>query len=148
MKSSHSVHVRLLTLGLDSAFAWLETLVGYITDYLEESGNAAETNDKKVPPTWKVTCAVASAIFLCGIPFTTRLGLELIDMVDRYVGVLFLLFVVFLESIMLNVDVGWRRLAWALSTATSTTSSSQNNINNGQTLFPKWLCRLDFHFTC
>ena len=126
----------LFLLGLDSAYAWLETLVSYVEDIIHAHGWKAQ-------PSWKVTTVTATTCFLCGLPFTTRLGLELVDVVDHFVATLFLLFVVFLEVIMLNVNFGWKRMAYALHAATVGNASTPN----GRSLFPKWLCRLDFHIT-
>lgn len=94
-------------------------------------------------PNWQVTCGVASVLFLSGLPYTTRLGLELLDVVDHYVATLFLLCVVFAEAIMLNFDFGYERLASALKEATK----GNKGTPDGRNLFPLWLCRIDFHFT-
>lgn len=126
----------LLTLGLDSAYAWLDTLVSYVDDTMAAYGF-------KPRPTWQITSATVLVLFLCGLPFTTRLGLELIDIVDHYAATLFLLFVVFMEVVMLNMDFGWRRLAYALREGTIGNPSTPD----GRELFPKWMCRLDFHGT-
>lgn len=128
--------VMLLTLGLDSAYAWLETVVAYVDDFIEERG-------WKKRPTWQLTLGVVIVQFMIGLLFSTRRGNELLDVIDFYAGTLFLLTVCSLEAIMLNLDYGWERLATALKLATHGNEATPN----GRNIFPKWLCRLDFHFT-
>lgn len=74
----------------------------------------------------------------------TRLGLELLNVVEHYVGTSFLLFVVFLETVMLNINFGWKQLAFALHEATTVGNPSTPE---GRTLFPSWLCCIDSHLT-
>jgi SNF family Na+-dependent transporter len=93
----------LLTLGLDSAYAWLETIVSYIAHFMDERGFQKR-------PTWQITVGVAIVQFLIGLLFATRRGNDLVDVVDFYAGTLFLLIVSCLEAIMLNFDYGWERL--------------------------------------
>ena len=61
---------------------------------------------------------------------------------DHFIGSIFLLVVVFMESIMLNLDFGWKRLEFALRKATYGNPGTPD----GRTLFPKIMCRLDLHF--
>jgi len=126
--------VMLLTLGLDSAFAWTETLVSIMDDTMAMMGY------RKLP-TWKSSLIVSVALFLAGLVYTTRMGNQVLDVVDHYVGILFLLVLVFFESVMLNVDFGWERLEKALRGATR----GLKGLPEGRGLFPKYLCRLDFH---
>jgi len=128
--------VMLLTLGLDSAFAWTETLVSIMDDTMVMNGY-----DRL--PTWKSSGIVSIALFLVGLVYTTRMGNEVLDVVDHYVGIVFLLVVCFIESIIFNIDFGWERLEKALQSATH----GLEGLPEGRSLFPKYLCRLDFHFT-
>jgi len=125
-----------LPVGLDSAYAWLETIVSYVADFIDERG-------WKKRPTWQLTVGVVIVQFLIGLLFATRRGNELLDVVDFYAGTLFLLLVCCMEAIMLNLDYGWERLATSLKLATYGNPGTPE----GRNVFPKWLCRIDFHFT-
>ena len=61
------------------------------------------------------TCDV---LFCLGLPFCTRGGLELLDVVDRFGVSYFLLLGCFLEIMMFHADFGWRRLAAHVRIAT------------------------------
>ena len=126
----------LFLLGLDSAFAWLETLVSYVDDFCDEMG-------WKKPATWKTTGVCVLALMSLGLLFTTRNGSALLDVVDHFVGTIFLLVIVFLESIMFKYDFGWQRLQYALMKATYGNPGTPE----GRKLFPKWLCRVDLNLT-
>lgn len=128
--------VMLLTLGLDSAFAWLETVVSYVADFMDERGY-------KKRPTWQLTCSVVFVQFLVGLLFATRRGNDLLDVIDFYAGTLFLLFVCALEGLMLNIDFGWERLATSLKIATY----GNEGTPKGRRIMPTWLCMLDFRLT-
>lgn len=128
--------VMLLTLGLDSAYAWLETVVSYVADFMDERGYAKR-------PTWQLTCGVVFVQFLIGLLFATRRGNDLLDVIDFYAGTLFLLTVCCLEGVMLNLDYGWERLNLQLQTATY----GNEGTPTGRTVFPKWLCWIDFRLT-
>ena len=128
--------VMLLTLGLDSAYAWLETVVSYVADFMDEYGF-------KKRPTWQLTGGVVLVQFLIGLLFTTRRGNDLLDVIDFFVGTLFLLTVCALEGLMLNIDFGWERLATSLKIATYGNEGSPT----GRRIMPVWLCKLDFLFT-
>lgn len=128
--------VMLLTLGLDSAYAWLETLVSYVDDFIAERGWSKR-------PKWQLTIGVALVQFLIGLLFATRRGNELLDVTDFYVGTLFLLVVCCLESLMIQFDFGWERLSFALRLATY----GNDKTPEGRSVFPYWLCRLDFTIT-
>ena len=60
-----------------------------------------------------------------------------------FVGTIFLLAVCFIESIILNFDLGWKRLQLALKAATY----GSERHPEGRNIFPKWLCRYDFVVT-
>lgn len=139
----------LFLLGLDSAYAMLETLVAYVEDFLrgqqqkqpEQEQQASEGRSTHPIVPINLVCTIVLA--MVGLLFTTRLGSQLLDLMDHYVGGIFLLCVALVESIMLNVDFGWKRLAYALTKATYGNPATPK----GRTLFPYWLCRLDFHLT-
>lgn len=60
-----------------------------------------------------------------------------------FVGVIFLLVLCFFESIIMNFDLGWKRLDYALKAATF----GSKRHPKGRSLFPKWLCKYDFFVT-
>ncbi len=60
-----------------------------------------------------------------------------------FVGTIFLLAVCFIESIILNFDLGWKRLQYALKAATF----GSKRHPEGRNIFPKWLCKYDFIVT-
>ena len=60
-----------------------------------------------------------------------------------FVGTIFLLAVCFIESIILNFDLGWKRLQYALKAATF----GSKKYPKGRNIFPKWLCKYDFIVT-
>ena len=60
-----------------------------------------------------------------------------------FIGTIFLLAVCFIESIILNFDLGWKRLQLALKSATF----GSERHPEGRNIFPKWLCRYDFVVT-
>mmetsp|Transcript_11669 Transcript_11669/g.23719 ORF Transcript_11669/g.23719 Transcript_11669/m.23719 type:complete len:598 (-) Transcript_11669:140-1933(-) len=128
--------VMLLTLGLDSAYAWLETVVSYVADFMDERGF-------KKQPTWKLTCGVVLVQFLIGLLFATRRGNDLLDVIDFYAGTLFLLVVCALEGVMLNIDFGWERMATSLKIATYGNPGTPT----GRRIMPTWLCMIDFRLT-
>lgn len=102
--------VILLFLGLDSTFAWAETAVCYVQDLLAAAN--------RPQPKWKIVGAVCTFLFLGGLPFCTRAGNQLLDVVDRFGVSYYLLLGCFLESCMFNLDFKWERLAYAVRAAT------------------------------
>jgi len=119
--------ITLLTLGLDSTFAWAETWMSYVDDGFKmfNEGKPAEkqlgvqTIDeqgqivKQVPKIVSVTIVVV-AMFLLGLPFCTRLGHESLDTVDNFVGLMFLQFGVFVEGIIFIFFFKFERFEKAL----------------------------------
>jgi NSS family neurotransmitter:Na+ symporter len=126
--------VMLFTLGFDSAVAWAETVVSIVEDLMDMK------NFKKVA-LWKTSLAVCSVSYLLGLVYATRKGNEILDVVDHYVGIVFLLVVCFIEALILNFEFGWRRLALSLKSATF----GLKGLPEGRTIFPNYLCRFDFH---
>mmetsp|Transcript_1166 Transcript_1166/g.3218 ORF Transcript_1166/g.3218 Transcript_1166/m.3218 type:complete len:505 (-) Transcript_1166:455-1969(-) len=119
--------VMLFTLGLDSAFAWAETLTATVEDLLLQRGIKR--------PTWQVSLVVCIGVFLVGLPYTTAKGNLILDVVDNFIGSNFLLYVCFFESVVIIFDFGYRRLEHALAEATGK-----------RTLFPKYQCYFSFYF--
>jgi len=99
-------YVMLLTLGLDSSYAWTETLVCSVEESIASRGHHFST--------WKITLVLCIIMFCFGLVFTTRMGGEILDTIDMFVGTIFLLLVCFVESIILNIDLRWQRLQYAL----------------------------------
>lgn len=99
----------LLTLGLDSTFAWAETFVSYVDDGARLGGR---------PPRKLISVGcVCAVLFLFGLPYCTRMGFELLDTIDNYVGLMFLLFGVFMEGVLFVMDFGFARFITAIRTA-------------------------------
>jgi len=80
----------LMVLGLDSSFAWIGTIVDVVQDTLLERGRPT--------PKATVTAWVCVLLFFCGLPYCTRGGNQLLDVIDRFVGIHFLLVSCFLEA--------------------------------------------------
>lgn len=99
----------LLTLGLDSTFAWMETFISYVEDGFRLIG--------KPQKKWVVVTILCIMFFLLGLPYCTRMGLEFLDTVDNFVGLMFLLLGVFLESLMFSINFGFARFVDAIQTA-------------------------------
>ena len=102
--------IMLLSLGLDSTFAWLETLIAAVRD-------VSRANDVKLEHT-HIVGILCIVLFLCGLPFCTRGGNNLLDVVDHFVGAWFLLLSCCIEAILINIDFGWDRFAMVIKTAT------------------------------
>ena len=126
----------LFLLGLDSAYALEQTLTSYVIDFFED-------RNWNTPSRWKVSLLACILSALFGLIFTTRMGHELLNVVDHFVASIFLLIVAFQESIMLNLDFTYRRLEFALRQATDDPPSTPN----GRRLFPGLLCKFDLHVT-
>ena len=70
-----------------------------------------------------------------GLPYTTFVGSQFLESIDNFVGSNFLLFVCFLESAALILDVGFPRLDQALRQATG----------GKRSIYPKHGCRFGFY---
>merc|ERR1712241_946741 len=91
---------------------------------------------KRPKKKWIVSLFTCTICFLIGLPYATTKGNIILDGVDFFVGINFLLLVCFVETIVLNFDFGWNRLEYALSKATS----------GNRSFCPVYkCCRLDFH---
>lgn len=128
-------YVMLFTLGLDSSYAWTETLVSSVDETLKSRGYKTAT--------WQTTLALCVIMFLFGLVFTTRMGNNILDVIDMFVGTIFLLAVCFIESIILNFEFRWQRLKYALQAATFGSKGHPE----GRSIFPQYLCRFDLHIT-
>jgi len=126
----------LFLLGLDTAYAMEQTLASYVLDFWAERGWT------KLPHR-KVSMLCCSGCALMGIIFATRRGNELLEVLDHFIGSIALLFVAFMESLMLNFDFTYQRLEYALAKAT------YRNVDTptGRRLGPNWLCKMDFFVT-
>lgn len=67
-------YVMLLTLGLDSSYAWTETLVSSMDEFLQGRGYKVQT--------WRITLGLSVIMFLFGLVFTTRMGNEILDVIE------------------------------------------------------------------
>jgi SNF family Na+-dependent transporter len=123
----------LFTLGLDSSFCWQETLTATVQDLL---GKYAGLDKDRRPPSWIISLVTCSFCFVIGLPYATTKGNLILDGIDFYVGTTFLLFVCFVEIIVLNFDFGWKRLEYALQKATLGKRTLRPIIQ---------CCRFDFH---
>ena len=93
------------------------------------------TKDKR-PATWITSLVTCTFSFLIGLPYATNKGNIYLDGIDFFLGIAFLLFVCFVESLVLNFEFGWTRLEYALQKATL----------GKRTLLPHYqCCRFDFH---
>lgn len=102
--------VMLVSLGLDSSFAWIETVVVIVTDKTRERGMTITRN--------QVTAIVCVLLFFLGIPYCTRAGNKILDVVDHFNGSLFLLFACCVEAFIFNTGYGWPRMAKGMEAAT------------------------------
>ena len=66
-------YVMLFTLGLDSSYAWTETLVSSVEETPQSKFGYRRG------PTWRVTSVLCIIMFLFGLVLTTRMGNEILD---------------------------------------------------------------------
>eukprot|EP00929_Paragymnodinium_shiwhaense_P059041 TRINITY_DN29558_c0_g1_i1.p1 TRINITY_DN29558_c0_g1~~TRINITY_DN29558_c0_g1_i1.p1 ORF type:complete len:639 (-),score=145.59 TRINITY_DN29558_c0_g1_i1:322-2238(-) len=124
----------LLSLGLDSTFAWADTFVAYIADYLRERRCKVAL--------WKTVGVTCLVLFVCGLPYCTRRGNQLLDIIDHYVASYFLLFGCSLECIMFGRFFGFRRLVVAIKRATLGSPDTPE----GRNIFMPCFWRVCLHF--
>jgi len=126
----------LFTLGLDTSFAWSETLTIATHDFIEKYSGL--TRDKQ-PASWKVSLVVSVFCFLLGLPYATTKGLLILTGADYTIGLCFLLLVCFVESMILIFDVRLSRLEYMLQYAMDGTGTARSLLR------PRWcLCHFDF----
>ena len=116
--------IMLLSLGLDSTFAWFETLIAVVNDI-------SKKYDWKVTHT-QIVGFLCVILFIMGLPFITRGGNSLLDVIDHFVGAYFLLFSCFVESICFHMDFGWDRFKAVIYQATKGNAATPG----GRKIFP------------
>eukprot|EP00756_Hemistasia_phaeocysticola_P013808 Hpha_TRINITY_DN15305_c3_g2::TRINITY_DN15305_c3_g2_i1::g.90512::m.90512/K05038/SLC6A5S; solute carrier family 6 (neurotransmitter transporter, amino acid) member 5/7/9/14 len=104
----------LLTLGLDSTFAWVETFNTYINDMI--AGGVHK--DKWYAQREFITAVSSTVLFLTGLPYCTPFGGYLLDQIDHFVSSYILIIVCFIELLMLRFDWGWDLIEDGLRHAT------------------------------
>jgi SNF family Na+-dependent transporter len=121
----------LFTLGLDSTFAWTETFVSYVEDFLEIWLG-------RKPKRAVTVGGVSLTFFVLGLFYCTRVGIELLDIVDHSVASYLLLLGVAVEAFLFTADFGWSRLATHVKLATFGNPETPQ----GQALTPSlfWRC--------
>ena len=127
--------VMLYTLAVDSNNAIIEVFIAIINDELDKRGMK--------PVGMKKLCLIIfPVLFLLGLPYTTRSGLYILDIVDHFAVTLLLLFVIFCEVIAINFDFGWDRIMYQLKSATY----GNKRTPHGRQPLSKWLCLFDLRF--
>ncbi|KAJ9459803.1 Sodium-dependent nutrient amino acid transporter 1 [Diplonema papillatum] len=121
------------TLGLDTSFAGVETLVTCVDDY-------CKSRDIVIRREFIVIGCI-SLLFVCGLIFCTSNGFALLDVVDHYVTTYVMLLICAFECIMLSVDVTWEAFAVKIQLATTGLA----HINNGRGRELPWFIRLCLH---
>eukprot|EP01065_Artemidia_motanka_P030216 TRINITY_DN36228_c0_g1_i1.p1 TRINITY_DN36228_c0_g1~~TRINITY_DN36228_c0_g1_i1.p1 ORF type:complete len:591 (+),score=132.20 TRINITY_DN36228_c0_g1_i1:43-1815(+) len=101
--------VTLFVLGLDSTFAWVETINTYVNDALLARG--------KTVPRWITASMSSLVLFAIGVLYCTRAGNYLLDIVDHFVGSHTLLAVAAFELLMYRMDYGADRAIEAVRSA-------------------------------
>eukprot|EP01061_Rhynchopus_euleeides_P047648 TRINITY_DN967_c0_g1_i1.p1 TRINITY_DN967_c0_g1~~TRINITY_DN967_c0_g1_i1.p1 ORF type:complete len:696 (+),score=171.12 TRINITY_DN967_c0_g1_i1:44-2089(+) len=124
---SFFLFVMLLTLGLDSTFAWTETLNTYAYDYLKSKDSPYARKEV-------VTGVFCVVFFLIGIIYSTRLGIYILDVVDNWAATYTTIVVCFAEWFMLLKYWGWDRLEEGLARATR----GSPGFPEGRSLGPFW----------
>eukprot|EP01060_Flectonema_neradi_P021105 TRINITY_DN2861_c4_g1_i1.p1 TRINITY_DN2861_c4_g1~~TRINITY_DN2861_c4_g1_i1.p1 ORF type:complete len:689 (+),score=67.83 TRINITY_DN2861_c4_g1_i1:50-2116(+) len=112
-------------LGLDTAFAGVETLVTYFEDYYLSDGKGKPGSSLGRRG---LLAVVVTALFMTGLLFCTSGGFSLLDIVDHYVTTYTMLIVCSLECYMFAWDVTWEVLATNVQLATT----GLLHINNGR----------------
>lgn len=99
--------VMLITLGLDSSFAWIETVVIVCTDYLRERNVVVNRT--------AFTGGLIAVLYLLGLVYCTRAGNNCLDAIDHFLGSRFLLVSCFVESVALTLGYGFPRIERGMS---------------------------------
>ena len=121
----------LLMLGFDSTFAWVETLNAVIEDYCAKKLHT-DTEARLLPflpPGWRpskrgIALGTAATLFLLTLPYCTRVGYYLLDVVDHFVPTYILLLTCFLECVMIGVHYGYGRVVRHVASVTGRTMSA------------------------
>jgi len=99
----------LCLLGLDSAFAWVQTLQTYVYDaILSRQSDGSGSIPKRVTMLSLIILCVS--MFLLGLPFATRRGAYYLEVVDHFCPTYCLLVTVFFEYILLGYLVGAEKM--------------------------------------
>eukprot|EP01060_Flectonema_neradi_P036776 TRINITY_DN718_c2_g1_i1.p1 TRINITY_DN718_c2_g1~~TRINITY_DN718_c2_g1_i1.p1 ORF type:complete len:613 (+),score=87.56 TRINITY_DN718_c2_g1_i1:2328-4166(+) len=111
--------IMLLCLGLDSTFAWVETFNAVVDDYITERCSRGKLIPGRLgeyfPDDWRPTKAQlagtsALLLYLVSLPYCTRGGFYLLDVVDHYCATYVLLAVCALEVVIVKYHFGFDRL--------------------------------------
>eukprot|EP00451_Oxyrrhis_marina_P003038 CAMPEP_0204253306 /NCGR_PEP_ID=MMETSP0468-20130131/1793_1 /ASSEMBLY_ACC=CAM_ASM_000383 /TAXON_ID=2969 /ORGANISM="Oxyrrhis marina" /LENGTH=581 /DNA_ID=CAMNT_0051226857 /DNA_START=30 /DNA_END=1775 /DNA_ORIENTATION=+ len=88
----------LLLLGLDSSFAWVETMQTYVVDFIQH-----KRPDIEITPKMNIiiVTGLCGVLFLIGIMYTTRVGSDLLDVADHFCPTYCLLFVALIEYVLI-----------------------------------------------
>mmetsp|Transcript_33168 Transcript_33168/g.79985 ORF Transcript_33168/g.79985 Transcript_33168/m.79985 type:complete len:588 (-) Transcript_33168:368-2131(-) len=97
----------LLLLGLDSAFAFVETLQTYVVDFIQHKRPDLEITPKM---NMMIVSALAFGLFLIGIVYTTRVGSNLLDIADHFCPTYCLLFVALVEYVLIAWKYGAEKM--------------------------------------
>ncbi|XP_067651004.1 sodium- and chloride-dependent glycine transporter 2-like [Haliotis asinina] len=92
----------MMTVGLDSQFAWMETVITNVTDQFP-----AVLRKRRI----LVTAVSCTACFLLGLPFVTNGGIFYFQLADWYMGVLCAILFGILECIAFSWVYGSRRFS-------------------------------------
>eukprot|EP00998_Keelungia_sp_KM082_P003935 NODE_1493_length_1317_cov_66.413445_g1480_i0.p1 GENE.NODE_1493_length_1317_cov_66.413445_g1480_i0~~NODE_1493_length_1317_cov_66.413445_g1480_i0.p1 ORF type:complete len:345 (+),score=68.55 NODE_1493_length_1317_cov_66.413445_g1480_i0:68-1036(+) len=92
----------LLSLGLDSTFAWMETINTFILDALAVRG--------KTVAMWKISLCTAMCTCLCGFLYSTRGGAVWLGLVDHYCATYVLIVVCTVELLVVQWCYGFNRV--------------------------------------
>ncbi|KAH9496362.1 Sodium- and chloride-dependent glycine transporter 2 [Bulinus truncatus] len=103
--------VMLLTLGLDSQFAMLETIMTGLIDQFPK------LRPKKV----LVILVICIILFIMGLPLTAPGGIYMLQLMDNYVGGLTLIIIAFFELVSITYIYGVRRFCSDLHLMTGST---------------------------
>eukprot|EP01063_Lacrimia_lanifica_P014937 TRINITY_DN2153_c0_g1_i1.p1 TRINITY_DN2153_c0_g1~~TRINITY_DN2153_c0_g1_i1.p1 ORF type:complete len:647 (+),score=228.97 TRINITY_DN2153_c0_g1_i1:91-2031(+) len=102
--------IMILTLGLDSTFATIETMNTYVSDWAAARGRPLAKG--------VVTGAVCFFFFCVSLLYCTPLGIYLLDVVDHFVATYVMIVVVMVEMVMFRLYWGWERFCANIARAT------------------------------
>lgn len=125
----------LLMLGFDSSFAWIESGISVLDDFLKKK--------EIFVPRLTLTALLCLFLFLIGIPYCTEQGGFLLDVIDHFIGSYLILYSCAAEGIAFVLDFGFDRLAYSIKKATEENSGTIG----GRTLFPVYFWQGTMRFT-
>mmetsp|Transcript_14915 Transcript_14915/g.37800 ORF Transcript_14915/g.37800 Transcript_14915/m.37800 type:complete len:584 (+) Transcript_14915:64-1815(+) len=97
----------LLLLGLDSGFAFVETLQTYVVDFIQHKNPELVMTPKR---NVMVVTGVCGVLFLIGMVYTTRVGSNLLDVADHFCPTYCLLFVALVEYVLIAWKYGAEKM--------------------------------------